>query len=238
MTTQLSYVGNELELFAGAIRWKTYLRRQVAPYLGPEVLEVGAGLGGTTRHFCRGKHDRWVCLEPDPDLGAQLEASIAAGDLPSCCRARAGTTVDLRDEERFDTLLYIDVLEHILDDAAEVARASRLLHPGGHVVALSPAHQALFTPFDAAVGHYRRYSRRTIAALTPPGLRLVRLRYLDSVGILASLGNRLFQNRSMPTARQIAVWDGVMVRLSRLVDPVLGYTLGKSVLAVWQKPVA
>jgi len=110
-----------------------------------------------------------------------------------------------------------------------------LLGPGGHVVALSPAHQSLYTPFDAAIGHHRRYSKKTIAALTPPGLRLVRLRYLDAVGMLASLGNRLILNQSMPTPKQVALWDGVMVRLSRLVDPVTAYSLGKSVLAVWQK---
>ena len=110
-----------------------------------------------------------------------------------------------------------------------------LLRPGGHVVALSPAHQSLYTPFDAAIGHHRRYSKKTIAALTPSGLRLVRLRYLDAVGMLASLGNRLILNQNMPTAKQVALWDGVLVRLSRLVDPVTAYSLGKSVLAVWTK---
>ncbi len=62
-----------------------------------------------------------------------------------------------------------------------------------------------------------------------------RLRYLDSIGILASLGNQLFLRRSIPTPGQISLWDGVMVRLSRLVDPLLLYSVGKSVLAVWQK---
>ncbi len=80
-----------------------------------------------------------------------------------------------------------------------------------------------------------RYSKKTIAALTPSGLRLVRVRYLDAVGMLASLGNRLILNQSMPTPKQVALWDGIMVRLSRLVDPVTAYSSGKSVLAVWKK---
>jgi len=222
-------------LFARATNWKTYLRRQVTPYLGREVLEIGAGLGGTTRHLCLGGHDRWLCLEPDPALARRLEASIDAGELPRCCRVEVGTVQDRVDEQTFDTLLYIDVLEHIRDDASELARATHLLRPGGHVVVLSPAHQSLYTPFDAAVGHHRRYSKKTIAALTPPGLRLVRLRYLDAVGMLASLGNRLILNQSMPTPKQVALWDGIMVRISRLVDPVTAYSLGKSVLAVWKK---
>ena len=53
--------------------------------------------------------------------------------------------------------------------------------------------------------------------------------------MLASLGNRLVLQRSMPSQRQIAVWDRLMVPLSRLIDPLLGYSLGKSVLAVWRK---
>jgi SAM-dependent methyltransferase len=235
MTTDFTYVGTELDLFARATNWKAYLRRQITPYLGPEVLEVGAGLGGTTRHMCSGRHDRWLCLEPDPALARRLEASIRAGELPPCCQVEVGTVQDRPHEQTFDTLLYIDVLEHIKDDASEVARAMHLLRPGGHVVALSPAHQSLYAPFDAAIGHHRRYSKKTIAALTPSGLRMVRLRYLDAVGMLASLGNRLILNQHMPTAKQVALWDGVMVRLSRLVDPVTAYCLGKSVLAVWTK---
>jgi SAM-dependent methyltransferase len=235
MTTDFTYVGTELDLFARANNWKGYLRRQITPFLGRDVLEVGAGLGATTLHLCRGEHDRWVCLEPDPGLARRLEASISAGGLPPCCRAEVGTIRDRPREPAFDTILYIDVLEHILDDASEVDRAMHLLRPGGHLVALSPAHQSLYTPFDAAIGHHRRYSKKSIAALTPPGLDLVRLRYLDACGMLASLGNRLILNQSMPASRQIAVWDGVMVRLSRLLDPVIGYSLGKSVFAVWKR---
>ena len=93
-------------------------------------------------------------------LAGRLEASIASGELPACCQVEVGTTHDRRGRRAFDTVLYIDVLEHISDDGSEVARASQLLRPGGYVVALSPAHQMLFTPFDAAIGHYRRYSKQ------------------------------------------------------------------------------
>jgi SAM-dependent methyltransferase len=236
MTTDYEYVGHELDLFAKASNWKAYLNRQVSPYIGRHVLEIGAGLGGTTLHLCTGAHDRWLCLEPDRELARRLEAAIKAGELPPCCQVELGTVHDQPAEPAFDTLLYIDVLEHIEDDARELARAARLLRPGGHVVVLSPAHQSLYTPFDAAIGHYRRYSKKALSALTPSGLQLVRLRYLDAVGMVASLGNRLILNQSMPTARQIALWDGIMVRISRLIDPVTAYSLGKSVLAVWKKP--
>jgi SAM-dependent methyltransferase len=233
---EYTYVGAELDLFAAATHWKSYLRRRVGPYLGRDVLEVGAGLGGTTRALCLGEHRRWLGLEPDAALADRLAWEIRAQRLPPCCEVEVGTLADRPAVPEFDTLLYIDVLEHIEDDAAELARAAGWLRPGGHVVVLSPAHPWLYTPFDRAIGHFRRYTKATLAALTPPSLELVRLNYLDSVGMFASLGNRLLLSQSMPTARQIAVWDRLMVPLSRVVDPVLGYSVGKSVLGAWRRP--
>jgi hypothetical protein len=109
------------------------------------------------------------------------------------------------------------------------------LRPGGRVLVLSPAHQWLFSEFDRAIGHFRRYTRGALRAITPAGATVERLIYLDSVGLLASLGNRLLLKKSMPTARQIGIWDGMMVPLSRALDLVLLHSVGKSVLAVWKK---
>ncbi len=238
MATDFHYVGEELDLFAAATNWKGYLRREIEPYLGAEVLEVGAGFGGTTRTLCVRQHRRWVGLEPDPGLAARLAGSIADGSLPNGCEAVVGTLETLDPAERFDTLLYIDVMEHIDDDVAEMARAADRLRPGGRVVVLSPAHPFLFTPFDAALGHFRRYSRSTLRRLTVAGLELERMAYLDSVGMLASLGNRLILKASMPRPSQIAAWDKLMVPLSRVVDPLTGHLLGKSILGVWRRPAA
>jgi SAM-dependent methyltransferase len=231
-----TYVGRELDLFAAATVWKAYVRRQVAPYLGPEVLEVGAGHGGTTRALIAPGFARWVCVEPDAALASRLGASIASGELPPCCSLIVGTLDQAGDQKPFDSLIYIDVLEHIEADRAELARAADLLRPGGYLVVLAPAHPWLMTPFDLAVGHYRRYSKASLRAVGPPGLGLVRLSYLDTVGLLASLGNRLMLHQATPGPRQIAIWDKWMVPLSRIVDPVIRYSAGKSVLGVWRKP--
>lgn len=236
--TDYAYVGGELDLFAAATNWKSYFRSHLEPYLGTEVLEVGAGLGGTTRLLCGNRHRRWVCLEPDRTLADRLAGSIRAGKLPAQCLAVVGTLDQIKAAAPFDTLIYIDVLEHIEDDRGELERAAQHLKPGGHVLALSPAHPWLYTPFDKAIGHCRRYTKKSLAALTPESLELVRLIYLDSVGLLASLGNRLLLKRAMPNPRQIAVWDKVLVRLSRWVDPLLGYSVGKSIVGVWRRKEA
>jgi 2-polyprenyl-3-methyl-5-hydroxy-6-metoxy-1,4-benzoquinol methylase len=138
--------------------------------------------------------------------------------------------------QQFDTIIYIDVLEHIEHDGDELTAAAAQLRPGGHLIVLSPAHQSLFTPFDAAIGHFRRYNRSGLRGISPAGLRLARMRYLDSVGLTASTANRMFLKQSMPTKAQLHVWDTWMVPVSRVLDKLLLYSVGKSILAVWQKP--
>jgi len=176
-----------------------------------------------------------VALEPDPKMAARLGAERRAGRLPPACEPLCGTIAMLGPEERFDTVIYIDVLEHIEDDQAEVAQVTRHLAHGGHLVVLVPAHQALYTPFDAAIGHFRRYRMASLLAISPDGLGVCRARYLDSVGLLASCGNRLLLRSAQPTPRQIRLWDRWMVRLSRRLDPLFAYRLGKTAFVVWRK---
>jgi hypothetical protein len=237
MTSSSAYVGTELHLFREAQNWKRYLGRQLTPYLRGDVLEIGAGIGGTTRVLHDPLCKSWTCLEPDPSLTAQLASEVDSlrNDLGQSPRIAVGSLGQLDAELRYDAILYIDVLEHIEDDRRELAMAASRLRAGGHIVVLSPAHPWLYTAFDQAIGHFRRYTRATLHRCSPPDTQLVRLRYLDSVGIFASLGNRLVTRASMPTEAQIGLWDRWMVPLSRWIDPLLAYQVGKSVLAVWRR---
>jgi SAM-dependent methyltransferase len=229
-----SYPGGELELFAAATHWKSYVGRVLQPFVAGEVLEIGAGIGSNIPYLHNRKVAGWTCVEPDSRLARQIEQKIAAGGIAPPCRVAVGTIDVIDCAACYDTILYIDVLEHIADDAVELRRARRHLAPAGHLVVLAPAHPFLFSPFDAAIGHYRRYTRRSLARLAPPDCRLVACPMLDSVGFFASLANRLLLSEAMPTRRQIAVWDRLLVPLSRRLDPVLGRRFGKTVVAVWR----
>ena len=237
MSSGYEYVGSELELFAHAKNWKRYMLSELRDYLRGDVLEVGAGIGGTTQALCTGEQASWTCLEPDAALLKSLQDSLdgATYKKPPRMPVVGGTVADLPPDVRYDAILYIDVLEHIEDDAAELRGCVERLRPGGNLVVLAPAHQRLFSEFDAAIGHFRRYNRAMMRALTPPGLKLVRLRYLDSVGLLASAGNRLLLRSKMPTIGQIRFWDRAMVPCSRLLDVLTTHRIGKSILGVWQR---
>lgn len=232
--SDFAYIGSELDLFAHAVTWKAYFRKHLLLYLQGDVLEVGAGIGATTRLLCDGTQSRWLCLEPDRSLVARMGEGTA---LPPVCEVVIGTMNDLPPAERFDAILYVDVLEHIEDDRGELAQAAAHLKPGGAVVVLAPAWQWLFTPFDRAIGHYRRYSKASLREAMPSVLRETLVLYLDSVGCLLSGGNRLILRAAMPTLGQIRFWDRVVVPLSRWLDPLLGYRIGKSVLGVWRLEV-
>jgi SAM-dependent methyltransferase len=232
---EFTYIGDELQVFQHAINWKNYWRRKCAPFMGQRVLEVGAGMGASTKIFADYQGSLWVALEPDADLVEMLKAHQANHLLPAQCDIRIGTLASLGDGEVFDTILYIDVLEHIEADRQEIENAARHLAPSGFLVVVSPAFQFLYTPFDKAIGHYRRYTKKMLSLLTPPGCTVAHSAYLDSVGMLASLGNLLFLKAAQPSLKQIRFWDRVLIPVSRGVDRVVGYQFGRSVFHVWQR---
>jgi SAM-dependent methyltransferase len=226
----IPYPGLELKLFEQAHNWKSYWGSRVAPFVRGAVLEVGAGIGANTRLLSTLDFTRWTCLEPDAELARQI--ALPPGGRHDFA---PGTISDLPSHLRYDSILYIDVLEHIADDAAEMARAAERLTPGGTLIVLSPAHPFLFTPFDTAIGHYRRYTRSALRELAPKKLQEVTMTYFDSVGLLASLGNRLLLRQSMPTAKQIGVWDRFLVPPSRFADRLTRGCFGRSVIGIWRR---
>lgn len=232
---EIEYVGAELDLFSVAIAWKSYWSNWVRPYIVGDVLEVGAGIGTNTALLDTGPRGRWVCLEPDPQLASRMAAKIQQGTNPRVYETVCGTLSDLAPSDRFDTIIYIDVLEHIEHDREELQAAAGRLRPTGRIIVLSPAHQRLFTPFDQAIGHFRRYDRPMLRAISPPGVRIEELVYLDSAGLLASSANAMFLKQSMPTEKQLKFWDKWLVPVSRVIDKHLGHNLGKSVVGIWRK---
>lgn len=234
MTSQ-NYVGRELEVFAYAANWKDYWSGLLRDYLTGDVLEPGAGIGTNTPRLKFPKVASWTCVEPDALLAAQMREKFTHNSELADCRIEVGTTETFEQSESFDVVVYIDVLEHIADDKSELQRASHLLRSGGRLIVLAPAYTWLYTSFDRAIGHVRRYEKKTLRECVPIDCRLTEMIYLDSAGLLASAGNRLFLKQSMPTVRQILFWDRYLVPISRLLDSIVLHSFGKSILGIWTK---
>ena len=236
MTSDYTYSGTELDNAALAVNWKAYFRSRLKRYIRGNVLEVGAGLGGTTVQLRDGAQSSWLCLEPDATLADRLEATLRETPSTVPTRAVIGGLAVLERDARFDCILYIDVLEHIENDVEELQHAAQHLAAGGVLVVLCPAFQMLFSEMDHALGHFRRYTKHTLAAVFPSSLRRVELFYLDSLGMIASLTNRYFLRQHAPNAGQVRFWDGNIIPVSRFLDPLLLHSIGRSVIAVYEKP--
>ncbi len=236
MSASDSYIGNELELFKHAKNWKKYWGDKVIPYLGKNILEVGAGIGANTTYLLESSEriNTWVCLEPDKQLTADIPNHVST-ELMKRVDIVNGYSGDLNQPEKYDTLLYIDVIEHIEDDAAEIRVAHSLLKPGGYLVILVPSLPYLYSPFDKEIGHFRRYTKKSLKQAIGESWQREKLQYLDIVGTTASLVNKWFLTQKYPTLKQIHFWDKTIVPLSKMADPILGHAIGKSLLGVWKK---
>jgi 2-polyprenyl-3-methyl-5-hydroxy-6-metoxy-1,4-benzoquinol methylase len=106
------------------------------------VLEVGAGIGANTEHIHHSQVRSIRCLEPD-----QVRRATVLGRARNTGISVSVGTICSVAGRLFDTILYIDVLEHIEDDQSELAQAVRFLRPGGRLIVLAPAYQALYSPY-------------------------------------------------------------------------------------------
>jgi ubiquinone/menaquinone biosynthesis C-methylase UbiE len=231
MDKHYQYEGNELELFREAVNWKQYFARKIKPYIGSTVLEVGAGIGATTSILNDGTATSWTMLEPDERMFHQLQSK--SHHLPKNVILNHGTITDA--SQQYDTILYIDVLEHIKNDRQELEAAAASLNPGGFLVVLSPAFNFLYSEFDKAIGHHRRYTKRELVKLRPSNTALVYSKYLDTAGFLASAMNKIILHQAYPTKKQVKFWDKMLIPLSRITDPLFLYSFGKTILVAWQK---
>ena len=231
-----NYPGLELQLFLRARHWRAYWAKKIQPYLSGSILEVGAGIGAPAQLLQDERYTQWLCLEPDEGQFEQIQQKKAAGVLLDNVKVQLGNLSDLTLSEKFNSILYIDVLEHIEQDLLELEKAYSYLLPGGYLIVLAPAHPILYTSFDAAIGHFRRYNLNMLRAIRPKGATISKAIYLDSFGMLASLANKLLLRSAAPTPAQILLWDSVLVPLSKVFDQIFCWRIGKSVLCVFERP--
>ncbi len=167
--------------FRRAALWRWCVAR-IPP--GVRVLDAGSGTGYMARALGR-RGNPTVALEPDATLAAFAE-EVAAREALDVRVVRAGLgTGAVRALGRFDRILCLDVLEHVEDDGAAVGELAEALEPGGRLLVSVPALPFLYGRRDRSLGHYRRYSRRSLErALAGTGLRLHELRFWNAAGVL------------------------------------------------------
>lgn len=230
------YEGTELEATAQAHNYNRWILDSIRPFLGPVIAEVGAGQGNFTRELAQLHPQRLVAIEPSANLFPRLQH--ATRGIPGT-EVHHGTLDDVATllADVVDSVVYINVLEHIADDQAELAHAHRLLKPGGTLCIFVPALPWLMTPFDASIGHHRRYRRSQLEHLVrSSGYQVLRSRYFDLFGVLGWLIAFKLLRLQMRTGN-VRFYDRFAVPLARVLDRLVQPPLGKSLLLIARKPL-
>ena len=139
-------------------------------------------------------------------------------------------------KKKYDTIVYLDVLEHIKKDKEEVKKALGLLKKNGKLIINVPANSHLYSNFDKDVGHYKRYSKKDFEIILQNfSFRKVSYRYYDSIGYLLSLMSKLFiTNYKKNFEKKIKFWNN-LIFLSKLLDKITLNVFGKSLLVIIEK---
>ena len=224
------YAADELETMREARRYTEHVFRLVREFIGLRVLEVGSGIGTITRRLLE-VADEVVGIEPNPNCAAHIQEAI--GHHPRftlhACHFEECDAAELVNR-RFDSVLCVNVLEHIADDVDALKALKQLLVPGGRVVVFVPALQAAYGPLDAELGHHRRYSKRRLrAAFDEAGLDLVRLRYTNPIGLAGWMFNAHITRSTRHSLEQVRLFETLIapwaLPLERLVAPPIGLSL-------------
>jgi len=221
---------------AHAANYFAWQGRLVAPALGQRVIEVGCGIGNFTSLLL--DRETVVAIDVDPACVQRLRERYA--DRPNLhafvCEPGSAAFAGLADW-RPDSCVCLNVLEHIEDDGRALAAMASVLVPGGAIVLLVPAFQALYGRIDRNLSHCRRYSRKSLAGLARgTGLRIEKLHYVNAAGFFGWWMNAHVFRREAQSAAQIRIFDRCFVPWLSRLEAIAPPPFGQSLFAVLRKP--
>jgi SAM-dependent methyltransferase len=221
-----------LEDLQGARHYRRWLVRLVSPYLGERPVEIGSGIGDYAEELVAGR-SCYTATEPDPDRYAVLARRFAGH--PAVRVRQLGLPTDQTGDH--SAVVMLNVLEHIADDVAALRSAAGLVRPGAAVVVFVPAFNAAMSRFDRLIGHHRRYRRGSLAAaLTGAGLRVERLHYVNSVGLVSWFLLMRCARMIPRDGAPLRCYDATVIRAVAGVERLVRPPFGQSLLAIARVP--
>ena len=209
--TTTEYTVRDQERMKRAQRYFAWQARMAKAQLGQRVIEIGCGLGNFTEHLL--DREFVVALDVVEQCLELLRARFPG-------RENLETfALDVQDDAfsklaryRPDSVVCLNVLEHVRDDRTALVHVHRVLEPGGRAVFILPAFESLYGPIDQKLGHFRRYSKSGWQKLAADcGFRVAESRYFNSVGFLGWWVNAKLLHRTEQSEEQIALFDNVIV---------------------------
>lgn len=225
----------------GAANYHAWILEIFKPYLGEHLVEVGAGDGSfseliLTRHVCK----TLSLVEPSDTMYEQLRIHLRQLDSGVSVDLYHGTFVEAADliksEQAPDSIIYVNVLEHIADDEGELEAVRRTLSESGRVFIFVPALKWLFSTFDEQVGHVRRYSKSELEQkLRRSGFKIVRSTYFDFPGIAPWWLKYCLMKSDTMEPGAVRFYDRFIIPAVRRMESVVTIPIGKNVIAIAEK---
>jgi SAM-dependent methyltransferase len=231
---QFEYTGRELEVMSFAQNYYQWIIDEFQPFIGENVAEVGAGTGNFSKLILKNNVKNLVVCEPSknmyPLLCKRLDGEQRTQTFQSYFKEFAG-----KFQHQFDTIFYINVLEHIKEEYQELAFARATLKNDGYICIFVPALTWLYSNFDASIGHFRRYNKSQLMKLmNDTGFEVVRLLYLDFVGIIPWYILFVLL-RKEPHGKLVSQYDKIVVPIMRTIGSLFNIPIGKNLLLVGRK---
>jgi len=227
-----------LSTLANADRFNQWMFDTIRPFIKGRIFEAGSGIGNISGLLLNMGNPvvlsdysaayRGLLQEKfsgHPHFSGVLDMDLGDIRFNEKFAGYAGT---------FDTVIALNVIEHIKEDGRAIANCTRLLKEGGHLIVLVPAYQLLYNRFDKELGHFRRYSRKEMQRLASPHLSILRCRNFNLAGILGwFVSGTILKNKVIPSY-QMDVYNA-LVPLFRIMDRVAFHRIGLSVWLVGKK---
>ncbi len=212
-----------LQSLSQARRFTDWTVDVIHPFFGQHILEVGSGIGNISRLLLKG--ESLTLTDVDPVYLEFLENTYRDNDMVSVKKldiTKDSELQALRDNGNlYDTVVCLNVLEHIEDDLAALKRIRGILSPGGRLILQVPQYQGLYGTYDKELGHFRRYGKKQLAQLAEQaGFEIKAMMSFNPLGLIGWWMNSKLMGSKDMSKWQIKVYD-TMVPLQRLVHKVL-----------------
>ena len=210
--------------------YNRWLHERFEHFLGSRILEVGSGVGNQTQFFVD-ERERVIASDIEPHYLRELTSRFSDKRHVRIASYSFPLSPDDRGElngERIDTIVCMNVLEHIDDHASTLKDFASVLPPGGHLVLLVPAMKALYGTLDQNLHHFRRYSSDELKhVVTDAGFTIDTMRYLNRPAVPGWwLSSRILKRRVMPKSQLKAFkWVMPLLKLEENSEPSFGLSL-------------
>jgi SAM-dependent methyltransferase len=222
-----------LDDLSSAVHYNEWIYDMLRPYLGSRILEIGCGTGNLTSYFAR--HGKVMAVDVHDGYLKAARRRLKGIKGVSFLKIDLEYPLKMLDRFEADTIVCVNVLEHLKDDHKVLGQCRRLLKPGGKLLLFVPALQSLFGSMDSSYGHYRRYSRGELEKkVGGAGFQVEYCRYLNLLGILGWWLNGKILRRKIIPKSQMMLYDRV-VSITSQIERFLPKPIGLSLFCVGLK---